>query len=350
MFFGAALWCGADQGLMYRDVRTIGMGDTKIAGGRGGIDFVSNPALLSTVNHVSFSVPMLPLYVNRDLWDMGKFINDNRDKFEDFDTLSPEEKNQFIKDIEPYDGKWARMNISPMVNIAASIGGTGIGLAVYSTDDVGFKIDRGIYEPRVWGAGVSNTVAVVGISRPLIFLYPGLQVGANFKYIDHRTAPLFQIKASDLGSVKDTIDPIIENAKENRDNHFAADIGALLDIPVIDSEVGATVRNLGYAEYASVDVGIAKRFYEDRVTVMADYFDFLDNNKENMFRKIHFGGELDLGMLELRAGVNAGYPALGAGLDFRFLRIDAAWFTDELSNAPGKNEDERFAVQMRLGW
>ncbi|MHB9028126.1 MAG: hypothetical protein ACYC9O_05115, partial [Candidatus Latescibacterota bacterium] len=105
MLFGAALLCGAEQGLMYRDVRTIGMGDAKIAGGSGGVDFVTNPALLSNVSRVSFSVPLIPLYVNRDLWDMGKFISDNRDKFENFDTLTPEEKNQFIKDIEPYDGK-----------------------------------------------------------------------------------------------------------------------------------------------------------------------------------------------------------------------------------------------------
>jgi len=328
----------------------MGMGDVKIAGGSAVVDFVTNPALLGNVSRIGFSAPIVPLSVNRDLWDMAKFIKDNQDNFENFNNLTTSEKDAFIKSIEPFDGKWARASISPMVSAAASFLGTSAGIAIYSTNEIGFKIDRGMYEPRVWGEGTASTVAVVGISKSLIPLYPSLKVGANFKYIDRRTAPLFQIKATDLGNIDETIDPIIDNINDNGSIHFAADFGALLTIPAIESEVGATIRNLGFAEYASVDLGIVKRFYGDRVVVMADYLDFFDNNKENILRKIHFGGELDLGMLEMRAGINAGYPALGAGLDFRIVRFDAAWFTDELSNAPGVSEDERLALQMRIGW
>ncbi len=347
---GQAEVSGADDGMMYRDARSMSMGDTKVAGGRGGTDFVSNPALLGNVSRFSISVPNIPLYINSDLRDIAKFVKKNKGNFENFDNLSTAEKEAFIKDIEPYDGKWARLNVSPMVSAAASFLGTGVGVAVYNISDTGFKIDRGIYEPRVWGEGTTSTVFAVGVARPLLILYPGLKVGANFKYIDRRTAPIFQIKASDLGNAQDTMDPIVDSANDNSSTHFAMDFGALLEVPFIESEVGASLRNIGYGEYASVDLGIAKRFFNNRLAVLADYVDFFDNRKENVFRKIHVGGEYDLGVLELRAGMNAGYPTIGAGIDLKVVRIDAAYFTDELSNVPGGDEDERFALQMRLGW
>ncbi|MHB9029258.1 MAG: hypothetical protein ACYC9O_10850 [Candidatus Latescibacterota bacterium] len=332
---GAASFCGAEQGLAYRDVRIFGMGGARTASGRGSVDFVNNPALLGRVDRVSFSLPLLPVYINRDLRDTGEFINDNRDRFENYDDLSTEEKIDFLNDIEPYDSQWGRMNVSPLVSVAAPLTGTSLGFAVYSTGDAGFKIDRGIFEPRVWGEGEINTIAVLGIAHSFDDIFPGLTLGANAKYIDRRTAPLFQIPATELGDVEETIEPIIDDWENNKETHVAADIGVLLDIPVIDSEIGAAVRNLGFADQSSVDIGISKRFSNDRVVVLADYIDLLDNNEENAFRKIHFGGELDLGVIELRAGINSGYPTAGVGLDFRVLHIDAAYFSDELSNSPG---------------
>jgi hypothetical protein len=339
----------ADAGLMYRDVRTIGMGGAVIAGGRGGIDFVSNPALLGKVKLVSFSIPAVSLYINDDLRDIAQFVSDNQDKFESIDTLSPEEKDVFIKDVEPYDGRWARVNVSPMVAAAASFLGTSVGLAAYSSGDIGFKIDRGIYEPRVWGEGVTNTVINLGVARSLL-IYPGLTVGANLKYVDRRAAPVFQIRATSLGNTQEIADTIVDSVNDNSSTHEAMDFGALLEIPLIESEVGASIRNFGYGKNASVDIGIVKRFWGDRVALLADYADFLDNRKENIFRKIHAGGEVDFGPLELRAGLNAGYPTAGVGIDFRVLRIDAAYFVDELSKAPGGKKDERLAAQIRLGW
>lgn len=345
-----AMVASAEQGLIYRDVRSIGMGDARIAGGRPSVAFVNNPALLTKVQGVRFSIPMLPFYYNDDLVDMGNFIKDNKDKFENFDELPVEDREAFLKDLEPYDGKWARVNVSPMVNIAGSFLGNSIGLAVYSTDDISFKVDRGIYEPRVWGEGATNTVVALGFAKPLTMLIPGLCVGANLKYIDRRTAPLFQIKASDLGDIEETIEPILDSANDNSESHYAMDLGTLWNVPLIDSDVGATIQNLGYAQRASVDFGIAKKMYNDRLVLQADYIDFFDNNKENLFKKIHFGGEYSISVLALRAGVSSGYPTVGAGLDFGVISIDAAYFIEELSNAPGVNEDERMAFQLRLGW
>ncbi len=340
----------AERDTEFRNIKAVGMGDTRIAGGMEYNGFIDNPALLSRVKHFRFSFLTLPVTINKDLSDMAKFIKNNRDKFKNFDELTPLEKEQFIKDVEPYDGQWGRVNVSPMINAAASFMGQSLGLAVFSVDDVAFKIDRGIYEPRVWGEGVSDIGVVLGYARPLSILVPGLTVGANVKYIQRRTAKLFQIKASDLGNISDTMDPVLEEAKNNKSTHIAVDVGALYEVPIIGSEVGAVVKNFGYGPAYTVDFGITKRMMNERLILLADYRDFLDKNEENAFKKIHVGAEYDVGLINLRAGLNSGYPTAGLGLNLKLVQIDAAYFIDELGNAPGVKDDPRMAVQMRIGW
>jgi hypothetical protein len=340
----------ADTGASYSNVKAIGMGDTRVAGGMEYNGFVDNPALLSRVKHFRMSLATVPVSVNKNLSDIAKFINDNRDRFSNFDQLSDEEKDQFIKDVEPFDGKWARMNVSPMVDIATTVMHHSLGLAVYSVNDINFKIDRGIYEPRVWGEGQSDIAVVLGYAQPLSILAPGLTVGVNVKYTERRTAELFQIKASDLGNINDTLQPILDKAKNSTSSHYAVDVGALWNAPVINADVGAVLKNFGFGPDYTLDLGIAKRFFGDRIVLLGDYVDFLDKDRENAWKKVHLGGEIDLGLINLRAGINSGYPSLGAGLNLKLMQIDAAYYSDELSNAPGGDEDPRMAVQMRIGW
>ncbi|MBT4485164.1 MAG: hypothetical protein HOC71_15975 [Candidatus Latescibacteria bacterium] len=349
--------------IYYRNAKTIGMGSTRIAGGFNYNGFVDNPALLSRVPLVRFSLFNLPITLNKNLVDIGSFVNDNQENFMNFtvdefdefgnrneDFMTEEEKNVFLKDVEKQDGKWSRVNVSPMVDFAVSFLGQSIGLAVFNVTDVGIKIDRGIYEPRVWGKGNSSVAAVLGYSRPLTYFVPGLTVGINLKYMERRRANLFQIKASDLGNTQETFDPITEEVKNDKFNTLAMDIGALYDIPIIDSEIGAAIRSIGDGRGASVDIGIAKRMYNDNLLLLADYIDLLDMNKENVFNKLHFGAELSAQVIKLRAGLNSGYPTAGLGLNFRVVDIDAAYFFDELGNAPGKSEDARYVIQFKLGW
>ncbi len=356
LVFSVALVClspdasADDKTIRYMNTKTIGVGGARVAGGYSYNGFVDNPALLSRVNGFSLSIFNLPVTVNKHALDVTDFIGDNYEKFENFDDLPADEMVKFLDDVQDYGGKWARMNVSPMFDIAASFLGQSIGLAVYNATDFTLKVDRGIYEPRVWGAGTTDFAAVLGYSRPLTMLYPGLTLGINLKYLERRKASLFQIKATDLGDLTETIEPIQDEIKENKHNTIAADIGVLWDIPFLDMEVGGVMHSLGDGRGASLDAGVAKRFYNDKVLVLADYVDLLDNNKENIFNKIHFGAEYSLQALKFRAGVNRGYPTLGFGLNFRVVDLDAAYYLEELGNAPGVDDDDRFVVQLRLGW
>lgn len=334
----------------YRNVKSIGMGDTRVMNGFSYNGFIDNPALLSRVKYFRMDIIPVPLMINENTRAIAQFINDNQDNFKNFSDLTPTERDKFLNDVQKQDGKWGRIGVSPLVSVAFNIMDYGVGVAVYNNNNVNFKIDRGIYEPLVWGEGFANYVGVVGISRPLTILYPGLTVGANFKYMQRRSASLFQISATDLGSIEDTIQPVLDDFKESEHNTMAMDLGAMLDIPLIDTEVGAVMQSLGDGRGAHLNLGASKRFLNDHVIVLADYLDFLDNNRENMFNKIHLGAEWHYLFLALRGGFNSGYPSLGLGLDFHILDLDFAWYQDELGNAPGMYEDQRYAMQMKLGW
>jgi len=352
----------ADKTMFYPNAKALGMGNTRIAGGFRYNGFIDNPALLARVPHIRFGIP-LQFTINKNFLDVGNFVNDNQEEFQNFgadqydeygnenpDYMSPEDKQAFLKKVGKEDGKWSRLMLSPKVDLAISAFGHHVGLAVFSVTDVGFKVDRGIYEPRVWGEGTGRFAAVLGYAHQFDIIYPGLTLGMNVKYLQRRYASLFQIAASDLGNISDTMSPVEDELSNHEESVVAFDSGGLLELPVIDSEVGFVFNSLGDGRGASVDLGIAKQFNNNRLTLLADYIDFLDNNKENVFNKIHFGAEYKYLLLALRAGINRGYPVCGFGLNTKIIDIDYAYFTSELSNTPGLSEDPRHIVQIKFGW
>ena len=341
---------GAETTVRYHNAKTLGMGNARVAGGYDYNGFVDNPALLSRVKYVRFSIIAAPLTINKNVQDIGNFISDNNDNFENFDDLTVEEKTEFIDEMREFDGEWGRIRLAPMVDIAANVMGYGVGFAVFNSTDTAIKMDQGIYEPRVWGEGTATTAVVLGIAKPVFMLYPGLTVGANFKLLNRRSTNIFQIPASDLGNISDTMDPILDKIKDQEKRTFSMDVGGLLELPLINADVGATLQAIGDGRGASLDLGIAKRMYEDKLILLADYRDFYDTNKENIFNKIHLGAQYKVAPLAFRAGINSGYPTLGLGLNFRVIDIDAAYYVEELSKGPGGNDEERFVVHVKFGW
>lgn len=104
----------------YSDTKTAGMGDAKVAGGFNYNGFVDNPALLSRVKYVRFSLVRLPMSINNHLFDVSNFIYYNKYNFENFNNLKSEGKEIFLNAFSDYEGKWGYVNVSPMVDFAVS--------------------------------------------------------------------------------------------------------------------------------------------------------------------------------------------------------------------------------------
>jgi hypothetical protein len=77
-------------------------------------------------------------------------------------------------------------------------------------------------------------------------------------------------------------------------------------------------------------------------------FKHLNRTDVQLGNKIHFGVEVGLPIIDIRAGFNQGYYTWGLGADLGLLKIDMASYGVELGAYPGQREDRRFIAQLTL--
>ncbi|MCX7883056.1 MAG: hypothetical protein N2314_07535 [Brevinematales bacterium] len=105
---------------------------------------------------------------------------------------------------------------------------------------------------------------------------------------------------------------------------------------VVSNEVGITTW------WPSLDVGVSyqlgsifSQYFVGNVALYADMVNITDW-RENGWLKTRFGVEgRMIGFLLLRAGLYKGYPTLGVGLDFPFVKTHITYYTEELGTIPG---------------
>ena len=118
--------------------------------------------------------------------------------------------------------------------------------------------------------------------------------------------------------------------------------------------MAAVLRNIGGDsddpdDVTTLNFGVAYRPAE-RFVLAADINDFFDARNENLFNKIHLGVEYNMRFLRLRGGFSEGYPAFGVGLNFAILKLDYAFYSNELTNAPGVTDDKTHTIRIHFGW
>lgn len=65
-------------------------------------------------------------------------------------------------------------------------------------------------------------------------------------------------------------------------------------------------------------------------------------------KKIHFGTEISLPIIDLRAGLGQGYMSYGLGANFLIFRLDAASYTEEMGVYPGQTGQNRILVGLSI--
>ena len=339
----------SNRTVSYNNAKTAGMGDTKVTGGFNYNGFVDNPALLTRVKNIRFSLVRFPISINNQMFDVSNFIYYNKYNFENFNSLKSEGKEIFLDALSDYEGEWGYFNISPMFDFAVSYHNRSVGIAAFNINEFGIRTGRADNQPCVWGKGFARKVVVVGYAQPVSFLYPGLIVGVNLKYIERSRVEIFPVKTSDIGNLGE-ISKSISDEFKLKNKAYAVDLGTLWYVPLLKSEVGATFQSIGDGRGASFDIGIAKQLLWNKLLLLADYRDFFDNNRENIFKKFHLGAELSYDVFALRTGVNSGYFSYGFGMNFKLIHLDFAVFSDEVGVPSDIYEDRRMKGQVRFGW
>lgn len=123
----------------------------------------------------------------------------------------------------------------------------------------------------------------------------------------------------DVGWTAFVTDPGAPQSPEVIRDNVSAAVGVGMDLPGLDWKAGVEWRQI-------------------------------TNTQEQLGKKLHFGGELSLPLIDLRAGLNQGYPTLGLGMDIFLLRLDVASYMEEVGVYPGQTPSQRIDASLSMSF
>ena len=325
-------------------IRPLGMGNAfvGVADDRNALTY--NPAGLATLEKLRVSGLGLLVGMDDEFVEIVRFIQKNEDQFADFDTIDRE----FYESLAPYDDRWVAVDANAYVDVTRP----GFGIGVYSAGRLQFKIDQGVYEPRVYADVLDDIVAVVGGAMPLGRW--DLTVGGAARAVWRRQST----RALTAREVAD-FDPeeVLDDLAGSRSG-FAMDLGVLWRRPGSAVTVGGVLRDAGFIGGegigAAFDLGTGWRVLASgeglcrELLLALDLRDVFD--PEVAFgRKLHLGAELRLPVVTVRTGFHQGYPAAGLSLGLAVFSLDYAFFGRELGEFPGAESQFLHCLEIRLG-
>lgn len=350
----------------------IGTGGAGVAGPvRYGSIFL-NPASLALGDRSTFSILKIGASANWDLYELYKIYPKIDDTAEDLGLgqLTTEE--------------WATLlNLRSKIGIIGplSLGyiGNGIGILFYNNFVTTANVKQAPGLPYVdFGTYLDIGFTVgYGLEIPFPFYlgkYTKIYLGLGLNYLNrikYENDRLSLVEAFDLGMS-------ILSAERGlfMGQNISADVGMIISFGERLS-AGFVVRDFfstgfDWAEfdtnfqrienssplpityfYPAFDIGVG---YSARIDsfVLSDlnlYFDIANalDFSENYFLKLRLGAEITLiKIFTIRAGLYQGYPTLGLSVNLPLVKINAAYYTEELGDLPGSDGQQTVLLEVEL--
>ena len=199
-----------------------------------------------------------------------------------------------------------------------------------------------------YGAVIAGAIDIV----PTI-----MSVGLSGKRIT-RVGTSYPLRAS---TIADLDEDQIQSELKNRGSGYGLDAGLLVTVPSpIKPSFAMVYKNIGYTAFnheggnraparIAPDLTIAGSLEIDAALItLTPSFEikYVTDQESQIGKKLHLGLEVDLPLIDIRAGLHQGYYALGAGFDIGVMRADLATYGVELGEYPGQHEDRRYMVQI----
>lgn len=374
-----------------RGTRALGMGDALSAVADDQNIFFYNPA--GTVQRTGSLVTLADISatVSKDFLDLATFIGDNEDSLKNFDTLTPGEQADLVNKItaEMVGLKPTFGASLPNVSYLSGplFGGLhwGAGAFGQASGVVGFN--PVIISPSLYYNVNVDAILPVNLAvkvKHLPFIPGSLGLGANVKFIQRGR---IQEDSVDVFAMDDYSGPPAQMGRG-----VGMDFGALYK-PTARWNVAATVMDFGgtnikFDELDAKDGFDAKASFteaisaranlgvawtpghlglpsfgiptHDRLMLAADVRD-IANADSKIFENggladtagthFHLGAEYRWWFLRFRAGANQGYFTGGLGVDWPMVKLDYAYYADELSLFAGgeRHPAHRLSVAFSFG-
>ena len=215
------------------------------------------------------------------------------------------------------------------VNIVSDEGiaiGAGFSAGIMSFGTVVRRVERTGARRTYGAAAIADIVSGTGSPDDIFNSFDnsglgyGLDMGINFGF-DTIVAPMLSFVIKDIGNTSFRTSSNAIEAPPTQEQEMIMGASMVVDLPLVSVSPAIDIKHL-------------------------------DNSDIQFGKKVHFGIELGVPLLDLRAGYHQGYFSYGAGLNLGFMRIDAASWGVELGEYPGQLEDRRFMLQatMRFGF
>ncbi len=329
----------AEYSTINSSIRALGMGDAHVAIAHDDAALFYNPAGLSRVEGINWKV--FSLRVGASGYEAyNKIKNLNSDDSDDFADTVQELYGEHV-----WGGAGGQSIITaPM-----------IGFGVYNHLDSLIKIDNPVY-PEIYTSVINDYGYVLGFGAPI---GPFLEAGASLKYIK-RTGSRVPWGASFIADLEPST--IYDNIT-GWGTGYGADAGMNVVVPagIITGSFSAVWRNIGGIKFRSNNPNAAPVPSEDNdITLGAGLvfdlplvtirpaldFRYLNRTDLQLTRKINFGIEIGLPLLDIRGGFHEGYYTAGVGVNLGLFQVNAATYGVELGEYPGQIEDRRYALEF----
>lgn len=207
---------------------------------------------------------------------------------------------------------------------------------------------------------INDYGVAVGFGTPIA---PGVTAGLTLKRIA-RWGGTQLISLSSLTSEGGSGTQNLMDQFQNKGTGYGFDLGAQWRVPspLLDTVVAVHWQDVGYTAFTKTDGAQAPPIIQDNVSLGVgtgmdlpglDWragFEYrhIGLEGEQIGKKLHFGAELGIPLITLRAGLNQGYPTVGTSFDLFFFRIDAASYTEEVGVYPGQTPSNRIKIGLSM--
>lgn len=194
------------------------------------------------------------------------------------------------------------------------------------------------------------------------FLGDTLQVGTTVKYIVNRSADM------EVGVVDASNFSEIFNEEQREGSGFGADIGVMYQLPTSEPiTLGLTIADIGDSNLQSskkgqkapdalgqtINFGSAwtTGTGQSSLQLLLDIRDLASRVEDNIYKKVHMGAEISFkDIMGFSAGLNQGYPSLGAYLNLYVGRLDVGVYGEEVGDSIGSRPDQRLFLKFFAGF
>lgn len=335
----------------YKLLRNEAMGGAGLAGAKGTFSFLNNPAFLAEKKfHLSLAEVQF-VFADHFL-DLVNYMIHNRDDFEKlnreyYPKLTAHQSDSLIdhlrREAVVLDNHWYQGRLIPALGLTAG----NFAFGVYNTANIALMGDIGIVIPKVDIKVYNDLVFNLGYGK---YFTDNLAIGTTIKVIRRYEAPVIKLQIEEMNNMKDTWEAGSDEFKEGQTG-YGIDFGALYQInPRL--RLGMVCQDfLGQINKQNtlMNLKVGALFQPTpELALVGELHDLFNYKGDNFLNKVHLGGEFRMPILRIRAGLNQGYPAIGGGIDLRFIQLNYAYVKYEIGNAPGQKDENLHLIDLQL--